>query len=187
MTVRSFKILWDLDLKSYRSLLLFILTLCFAGNLSGQKAAYCSSSDFEDEIASYLNFSVALISVHEMNQLDDNFLLLDARELEEYQMSHIKNASHIGFEKPQLNLLDNVDKDKTIIVYCSIGYRSEKIGEKIQDLGFSKVFNLYGSIFEWSNAGFPIFNEKGEETSQLHTYNRKWSKWVNNDNIDKKW
>ena len=40
-----------------------------------------------------------------------------------------------------------------IIVYCSIGVRSEDIGEKLKELGYTKILNLYGGIFDWKNKG----------------------------------
>lgn len=77
-------------------------------------------------------------------------------------------------------------KDKKIVVYCSIGYRSEKIAERIQAMGY-EVSNLYGSIFEWVNQGNQIVDNTGKETKELHTYNRKWSKWVEPDSVQKTW
>jgi rhodanese-related sulfurtransferase len=42
-----------------------------------------------------------------------------------------------------------------------VGYRSEKVTEKLQKAGFTQVSNLYGGIFEWVNQGYPIVNQSG--------------------------
>ncbi len=65
--------------------------------------------------------------------------------------------------------LKNLDKDKPVVVYCSVGYRSEKIAEKLEKEGFTQVYNLYGGIFEWVNQDNPVYNEKGK-TNNIHPY-----------------
>jgi hypothetical protein len=92
---------------------------------------------------------------------------------------------HVGYEDFDISKMDVLDKDKTIVVYCSIGYRSEKIGEKLKDKGFSMVYNLYGSIFEWGNLGLPLEDKSGVSTKNIHTYNAKWARWVMNNELKK--
>jgi rhodanese-related sulfurtransferase len=142
---------------------------------------------FDRTVKSYLNFTVPVISCQALKQDYDSFLILDTRELEEYQISHLSHAIHIGFRNADISRLDTVPKDQPIVVYCSIGYRSEKIGEKLQKAGFSKVYNLYGSVFEWVNRGFPLVDLQGKETGHIHTYDRKWSRWVEAPGVEKVW
>lgn len=104
------------------------------------------------------------------------YFFLDARETEEYDVSHIKGAMPVGYDDFSLDGI-KLQKQDTIVVYCSIGYRSEKIGEKLQKRGYENVFNLYGGVFKWMNDGYPIYSN-GEETDRIHTYNKKWSQWV---------
>ena len=47
--------------------------------------------------------------------------------------------------------VEDIARESTIVVYCSVGYRSEKIAEELDKLGFTNVSNLYGGIFEWIN------------------------------------
>lgn len=142
----------------------------------------CLNPDFNKKINSLLSYSVPAVSVaHLVDIQNEDVLILDSRELDEYETSHIPNAKYIGYKDMQTALLDNVDKNKKIVVYCSIGYRSEKMGEKIKKLGFTNVFNLYGSIFEWVNQGHPVVDKNGNTTEDIHTYNRRWSKWVDAD------
>jgi len=93
----------------------------------------------------------------------------------------------MGYDDYDGDLLNEVPKDTPIVVYCSIGYRSEKIGEKIQKLGFTKVYNLYGSIFEWVNQDNPVVDSNNKPTDKVHTYNKKWSKWVQDGKAVKVW
>lgn len=143
--------------------------------------------EFDKEIGRLLKFTVPLISVENLRQQKEKYILLDAREPAEYAISHIPGAKNVGYEHFTVANLKGIPKDKAIVLYCSVGYRSEKIGEKLQAMGYTKVFNLYGSIFEWANQDFPLVNAKGQPTKALHTYNQDWGKWVANPATEKKW
>lgn len=142
---------------------------------------------FNEELIGLLDFSVPTISVEDAYAKRDSFLFLDSREINEYTVSHIENAVHVGFKTFGLSLVKDIPKGQPIIIYCSVGYRSEKIGEKLIASGFQEVHNLYGSIFEWVNCGFPIVNDQRISTDTLHTYNQSWSQWVTTPEIFKWW
>ncbi len=137
---------------------------------------------FEKMIDTTLQKTVNFISVKKLKAHYEDYLILDARELKEYQTSHLKNAQFVGYKKFKLKkILKNLQKDKPIVVYCSIGYRSEKIAEKLQRKGY-KVFNLYGGIFDWKNKNYTVIDSLNKLTQNVHTYNKKWSKWLLNGN-----
>ena len=142
---------------------------------------------FDQKLKRMLSFSVPLIGVGELNNIKNEVAIFDAREWEEYETSHIPGARYIGFDRFNPASVKDVSKDTPIVVYCSVGYRSEKIGEKLRQLGYRKVFNLYGSIFEWVNQGYPIVDRLGKPGSRLHTYNKDWSRWVENGRVKKIW
>ena len=142
---------------------------------------------FDKKIQSYLDFSVPVISPDELKSMKEEVILLDTREPEEYKISHIEGATCAGYDGFDKTVVKDIPKDTKIVVYCSIGYRSEKIGEKLQKMGYSQVYNLYGSIFEWVNQGNDLVNEKKEKTTKLHTYNKAWSKWVDEKKVEKIW
>jgi len=104
-------------------------------------------------------------------------VFLDAREREEYQVSHLPGAAWIGYSDFDAVRLSALPKDQMIVVYCSVGYRSGKISAQLRKDGFNNVFNLWGGIFHWYNTGRKVVNEAGE-TDTIHTYNAEWSKWV---------
>ncbi|MBK8502337.1 MAG: rhodanese-like domain-containing protein [Saprospiraceae bacterium] len=142
---------------------------------------------FSETIESYLDFSVPILTCEELYKNREHYLVLDAREREEFEISHLKDAVFVGYKEFDYSTVADVAKTRPIVVYCSIGYRSEKIGERLKNEGFSLVYNLYGSIFEWTNRGYPIVDTKGRITEKLHTYNKKWSKWVDAKGVEKVW
>ena len=142
-----------------------------------------NSQDTLSELLSKFNTGkVPYISVEElrMYQLDDEVVILDAREPKEFKVSHIENAVYAGYDNFDISILRNIAKNKKIVVYCSVGIRSEKIADKIKNAGFKDVHNLYGGIFEWKNEEFPLVDINGEETEQVHVYSKRWGKWLRN-------
>ncbi|MEM1219176.1 MAG: rhodanese-like domain-containing protein [Bacteroidota bacterium] len=147
----------------------------------------CSAQEFDQKVEDLLNFTVPVIGVDELYQQKNKPILLDARPQEEFVISHLEGARRIGFRDFNYEALVGIAKDEEIVVYCSVGYRSEKIGEKLQKMGYSNVKNLYGSLFEWANRGYPLVNAQGESTKEVHTYNARWSQWIQKEGLIKKW
>lgn len=103
--------------------------------------------------------------------------LLDARTQPEYELSHIQQAERIDPYHPNLEALTH-SKDIPIVVYCSVGYRSAKIAQQLQQAGFSHVYNLEGSIFQWANEERPVY-ENNRPTTKVHPYNGLWGQLLN--------
>ena len=123
--------------------------------------------------------SVPYITVKELVN-EKNYLLLDAREPKEYNVSHINTADNVGYNDFDSKAFKEKFKNlnDTIVVYCSIGVRSENIGEKLLKMGYTNVYNLYGGIFEWKNQGQSVIDTNNKETDKVHTYNKMWSKYL---------
>jgi len=109
---------------------------------------------------------------------DTTLILLDTREIAEYKVSHIRNAKNVGFDHFNIDSLKNIQKNSHIIVYCSVGYRSERIGEKLLANGYSNVNNLYGGIFEWVNSDYPVVDTNNVNTNKVHAHSKLWGKWL---------
>jgi rhodanese-related sulfurtransferase len=135
---------------------------------------------FEQKIESLISKKVTTISCERLKErvTTPNLYILDAREKNEYEVSHLKDAKWIGYNKVNETILKTIPKDAIVVVYCSIGYRSGVIGEKLQKKGYQRVYNLYGGIFEWSNKGYPMVNQTEENTPKVHAYNKSWGQWV---------
>lgn len=130
----------------------------------------------------YNDNSIAYISVSTLQTKKQDAIILDAREFSEYNVSHLKNAIHVGYKNFHLKNVKNQleNKNTPIVVYCSLGIRSEYIAKKLKKAGYSNVKNLYGGIFEWKNKKLKIYNNKEEETDSIHAYSKTWSKWLTN-------
>jgi len=151
-------------------------------------AASCDNSG-KTESAAYnallelmLSDSVPVISVAELSSAKDSVTILDTRDSKEYSVSRIPGAIYVGFDTFDIDEVNHLSKNKPVVVYCSVGYRSEKIGEKLLDAGFDDVKNLYGGIFEWVNQNQTVVDDDGP-TQRIHPYSMLWSMWINNDQI----
>lgn len=136
-----------------------------------------------DELLDLYNTrSVAYVSVEEarMLQLNGDVTILDTREKDEYDVSHLQNAQWVGFNQFSAEEIAAKieNKNTPILVYCSLGIRSEEIGEKLMKVGFTNVRNVYGGIFEWKNNKFPVMNHLERETDSVHVFSKAWSKWL---------
>ncbi len=141
----------------------------------------CSQKTFEEMVDGLVSKKVPLMYVNDLNaklEAGENIVVLDAREEGEFNVSHIEDARFCGHKEFDKKAVNGVDKSATIVVYCSVGYRSGKIGERLQKMGYSKVYNLYGGIFEWVNSGYPVYTTEGIKTEKIHGYSEKWGKWL---------
>lgn len=107
-------------------------------------------------------------------------LLLDVRAPEEYQVSHLRNAWLAPDLNRALKLLAETPTDTPIVAYCSVGYRSSKLVEQLQQAGYTRVFNLEGSLFEWANKGYPVYQDT-IEVEEVHPYDDSWGRLLKRD------
>ena len=76
-----------------------------------------------------------------------DFLIVDVRTPEEYQISRIKNSININFyDKNFINVFKNLDFDKHILIYCRSGRRSLEAVKILSDEGFRKLYDLKGGV-----------------------------------------
>lgn len=100
-------------------------------------------------------------------------LVLDARTLPEYQISHLRGAVRMDAGRPSLRPLRNLPKNTPIVVYGSVGYRSARLAHWLAQQGYTNVRNLSGSLFQWANEDRPIFRN-GRPTLEVHPYDSRW-------------
>jgi len=133
--------------------------------------------EFESMLDGLLDGTVPQISTEALAADIENVILLDSRSRDEYDTSHLKGARWVGFRKFDIDELEELDRDTSIVVYCSVGKRSELVGEKLKKAGFENVKNLRGGIFQWANESRPIIDADGP-TRNVHPYDRKWGHWL---------
>ncbi len=122
--------------------------------------------------------TVPLVSVAALKKMPD-VVLLDTRSKAEYAVSHLPNARWVGYDDFGLERVRGIPKQANVVLYCSVGYRSERIGEKLAAAGYQHVHDLYGSLFAWVNAGNPVVDRQGKPTRRVHAYSRLWGVWLN--------
>lgn len=89
--------------------------------------------------------------------MNDDALMLDVREDNEWAVGHIPNAKHIrlGQLTKQIAEIEKF-KDRPIVVYCRSGNRSARACALLKKSGFSNANNLAGGIIAWEQANLPI-------------------------------
>jgi rhodanese-related sulfurtransferase len=148
--------------------------------LLGLSFSVFAQSEYDKKLESLYNNTVRTIPSQEAKKLIGNpkVIFIDTRSPEEYQVSHLSGAKFLDYDSYSTDDLKKFPKDCKLIVYCSVGFRSERVGEKLLTLGFTDVVNLYGGIFEWKNENFQVVNRFSQPTDSVHTYNKNWSRWL---------
>ncbi|MEQ9468526.1 MAG: rhodanese-like domain-containing protein [Ekhidna sp.] len=138
----------------------------------------CGQKTFDEKMESLYRNTVPLIKADSLKSKFNEVVILDTRAKEEYQVSHISGARFVDYDDFEVEQVSDVPKDQEVIVYCSVGYRSERVGEKLQKAGYTNVKNLYGGIFGWKNEGNEVVDSNNLPTDSVHTYNQSWGKWL---------
>ena len=81
--------------------------------------------------------------------------ILDVRTREEYDAGHIRGSALIPLQELDKRL-NEIPKDKKILVYCRTGHRSTQASEILANNGFKEVYNMKSGITEWTNSGYEI-------------------------------
>ncbi|MEM7036685.1 MAG: rhodanese-like domain-containing protein [Bacteroidota bacterium] len=143
--------------------------------------AQATNEAYDKKLNKLYRFTVPTIQPAELQSLlseNDNVILLDTRTPKEFEVSHLPGAKFVHFDQFKKKDVASLDKNAKVVVYCTVGYRSERIGEKLQKMGFSDVSNLYGGIFEWKNQDHAVVNKTGSETESVHAFDKDWGQWL---------
>lgn len=100
-----------------------------------------------------------------------NVIMFDVREKSEYEHKYIPNS--IRFARSKLSkgdkelkdLLRNISKHDTIVVFCGSGTRSSYVTSKLRGLGY-RAYNLEGGIVDWENQGYELVTGPAPEPSE---------------------
>lgn len=79
--------------------------------------------------------------------------LIDVRTPNEYKAGHIDDAINIDVMKMEsfVQEVEKLDKAKPIYLYCKIGGRSKKASKKLEELGFTTIYDFSGGYIKWQN------------------------------------
>ena len=91
------------------------------------------------------------IGVKEMKKQIDSgkkFFILDVREEEELKYGTIKESNWIPIGEVE-SRIDEIPKDKDVVVYCRSGGRSGSVVSFLEEKGYKNATNLTGGILDW--------------------------------------
>ncbi|MCV9930547.1 thioredoxin domain-containing protein [Flavobacterium sp. LS1R49] len=84
-----------------------------------------------------------------------NPLIIDVRTPDEFASEHIDNAINVNWNSEDFaTKIASYDKSKPVFVYCLSGGRSKKATQKLQELGFTTIYELDGGIMKWDAEGY---------------------------------
>ena len=130
-------------------LLVLILALAACGGQSEQVNAPAPDINLDE-----LPQEVDVQTVFDIQELDDVYVL-DVREQIEYDEKHIPGVTLLPMSEIQ-SRLDEVPKDKEVIITCRTGNRSGQVTQFLAQNGYDNVHNMQGGIVAWEEAGFPV-------------------------------
>ncbi len=129
-----------------------IYSIIFVSSLILAAISGCISTTKPPEKAQYTDVSVQ--QAREMIDRGD-VLILDVRTQEEYNAGHIKNSTLIPVQVLDKRL-NELPRDKKILVYCKSGSRSAQASGILVNNGFKEIYNMKGGITDWINAGYDV-------------------------------
>lgn len=128
-----------------------VLTLFVISLISCQKKAETTENNVEASVYEKLDAP----SFAEQLKASPNAQVLDVRTPEEYDSGHIGNAQNLNWNDAAAfdKGIAALDKNEPVLVYCMAGSRSAAAAQKLQELGFTKIYELDGGYMKWRAAG----------------------------------
>ncbi|MGQ0556713.1 MAG: rhodanese-like domain-containing protein [Nitrospiraceae bacterium] len=90
---------------------------------------HVSDTAYDLLLSTLLSHSVPEVSVDQIQS--GQYHVLDARVYREFEVSHISGATWVGYDDFDLARLAEIERQTPVAVYCSVGYRSERITERL--------------------------------------------------------
>ena len=103
--------------------------------------------------------------------------VLDVRTQAEFDVSHLPGARRVDPEAKAADVVPMLEKGRPVVTYCSVGYRSSAMADRLRKAGLAQVSNLEGSIFQWANEGRPL-QTNGKPATKVHPYNATFGKML---------
>ena len=128
--------------ESFISIVLIILIALFISNI------------IADKYKKYIDVSTNKA----VDLMGDGVIILDVREAKELSSGYIKDSKHIPMANVK-NKLNELDKNKAILVYCRSGKRSSHICSTLTRNEFTAVYNLEGGFNAWQKNDLPFLTK----------------------------
>ena len=111
------------------------------------------------ELLSYYFGEYGDVSVEQAKTLIEDkteLVIVDVRTIAEYEESHIEGALNICVGCYPEDILNHLNPEDEILLYCQSGLRSAVALRILFENGYPTVYNMQGGISAWINAGFPV-------------------------------
>lgn len=98
------------------------------------------------------------LTVHDLNEHQSEFQILDVRAPSEFESNRISGAKHhyVAEMRNGVNGELDLNRDEPVAVYCGSGYRASIAASVLQRNGFQRIHNVPGSMSAWKNAGYSV-------------------------------
>jgi rhodanese-related sulfurtransferase len=98
----------------------------------------------------------ALILMEQNINISD-FIILDIRPHEEFEIEHIPGAENLDYDGHRFQeKVDALDKSKIYLIYCKSGVRGGYFLEKMRESGFNVAYNILGGFVGWKINKYPL-------------------------------
>jgi len=131
---------------------ILLLTFVFISFIAcGQKENSKSNNTGADQAI------ISLISPADLNSVNKDIQLIDVRTPQEFASGHLENAVNLDYFDSDFDAqFKNLDKNKPVYLYCKSGRRSANAAEKLEDMGFEKIYDLEGGTLNWQAKGLTL-------------------------------
>ena len=98
-----------------------------------------------ENIFAHLMNPIHVKQLDEMIDNEEDFFLLDVRELPEYKNGTIEGATRYSVDELR-EFLEEIPEGKKIVVFCEVGLRGYVASRILMQNGFEEVYNLIGGM-----------------------------------------
>lgn len=134
--------LWTIDMRSMENKLL---------SLPQNPDCPVCSKNKEEIILEYSSPICGIIPevTAKQTQCNKDALIIDVREIDEWNAGHIEGAQHIALSTLIQGYTPELPEASDIILYCQVGQRSLQAAQILKSKGYFNVRNMIGGYEEW--------------------------------------
>ena len=123
--------------------------------------ASISSCNSQQKKTTDTNAVVQVVGIEVFEKVEESAQLIDIRTPEEYNQGYIKNAVNINFFNDDfMEQMSKLNKDEPLYIYCRSGGRSGSASDKLEEAGFTKVYDLGVGMKGWRKKDKPVTENK---------------------------
>ena len=137
--------------------------------LANRRAEVYLTEQFQ-KLISEAEAYVEQIEPDDLNLNDENILLLDVREPEEFASGYLRKENHLTIPRGKLEFVaikkihEKYGRDVPIVTYCFKGPRGLLAAYQLKKMGFQNVKNLKDGLVNWLASGRTLKSYFGEIT-----------------------